>query len=160
MRCSSNQIRQPRSRQRACAGFTLMELLIVVAIIAILLSVLLPAFSSVRDQARSLVCMNNMRALGFRFRLFADNDMNKGRGDSDVSFSPRFSAWDFQESLYKASEFWPTASSIEEGRVVYKRGKDPVLCGAVRLGLSCVAPGFYRWKVAGPSLPRNLSVMR
>lgn len=51
---------QRRSRKHA---FTLMEILIVVAIIAILSAILFPVFSRVRENARSKNCMNNQRQI-------------------------------------------------------------------------------------------------
>lgn len=49
-----------RSSRRA---FTLIELLVVVAIIALLMAILLPALSKARDQARSSVCLSNLKSL-------------------------------------------------------------------------------------------------
>ena len=61
--------------RRRLFAFTLIELLVVVSIIALLVSILVPALSNARDQARRVVCMNNLRQLGICNVLYAeDND--------------------------------------------------------------------------------------
>lgn len=57
-------------------GFTLLELLIVVAIISLLLSILLPALGTARRQARAAVCLTNQRTIAQALRLYAQE--NKG----------------------------------------------------------------------------------
>lgn len=57
------------------SGFTLLELLVVISIIAILIAIMLPAISLVRDQARSVVCRKNLAQIGLAHLAYAgDNE--------------------------------------------------------------------------------------
>lgn len=57
---------------RARSAFTLIELLVVVAIIALLISILLPSLSAAKSQARTRVCQSNMRQLAMGWTAYAN----------------------------------------------------------------------------------------
>ncbi len=60
----------PRSRSLALAGFTVIELLIVVAIIAILAGLLFPVFARAKRSAKQTVCLSNMNQIGSAIVLY------------------------------------------------------------------------------------------
>jgi prepilin-type N-terminal cleavage/methylation domain-containing protein len=57
---------------RRSAGFTLVELLVVIGIIALLVSILLPALAAARIYARGVQCESNMRQLYYGYVMYAD----------------------------------------------------------------------------------------
>ncbi|MCL5281358.1 MAG: prepilin-type N-terminal cleavage/methylation domain-containing protein [Planctomycetes bacterium] len=54
-------------------GFTLIELLVVIAIIALLMSILMPALSRVKAQARTVACLGKLKQWGLWFAMYAED---------------------------------------------------------------------------------------
>ncbi|HBG28030.1 MAG: hypothetical protein A2Y10_17540 [Planctomycetes bacterium GWF2_41_51] len=58
-------------------AFTLVELLVVISIIALLLAVLMPALSSAREQAKSVICLANLKQWGLVWNLYLNSNNNR-----------------------------------------------------------------------------------
>lgn len=59
-------------RARGRHAFTLVELLVVIAVLAVLAALLFPVFARARESGRQAVCLNNLSQLGKAFALYSD----------------------------------------------------------------------------------------
>jgi prepilin-type N-terminal cleavage/methylation domain-containing protein/prepilin-type processing-associated H-X9-DG protein len=119
-------------------AFTLVEVLITVAIIAVLLALLLPAARGAVGSARSFKCQMSQRSVAFDFSVFADDQLHPFRGDDDdadarIRGGPArtFRLETFIESQYGVDEFWNDAYGATVQRLPDDRGRDPMRCAEV-----------------------------
>ena len=104
-------------------GFTLIELLVVISIIALLVSILMPALNRARQQATAAVCQGNQKALITAWIMYAGD--NGGRIVGGVSKHPNYSGL----PCYDAAWIWgPTVT--ETGVICAFSGNDTNLISA------------------------------
>jgi prepilin-type N-terminal cleavage/methylation domain-containing protein/prepilin-type processing-associated H-X9-DG protein len=84
--------RHPRAGS-AWAGFTLVELLVVIGIIALLISILLPSLNRAREAANRTKCLSNLRQIGMAMFMYTND--NKGYFPSAARDQPYQRVEDF-----------------------------------------------------------------
>ena len=104
-------------------GFTLIELLVVIAIIALLLSILTPSLNAVKEKAKRIYCMNNLKNMTLIWIMY--NEVHDGRvpdggtgfEDSIVNYdglpSVIFATYEEHVEAIKAGVLWPYTDTIE-----------------------------------------------
>ena len=106
------KIRSLRSSNHTQNGFTIIELLVTIAIVAILMSIMMPGFRAARESANRIQCSSNLRQIGLAIYLYAfqngehlpetifDNDGNAKQSEmmalttGSMSDSPSSGQWD------------------------------------------------------------------
>ena len=108
----------PSSRRMRTAGFTLVELLVVIGIIALLISILLPSLNKARESAKRTACLSNLRQVHQTYMLYAlENKDDLPIGCRGGSYQFNYMIWttDRYVSFGKLVE----ANFVKEPRIFY-----------------------------------------
>lgn len=73
MRVVQNSISEPVPGGDRAVAFTLVELLVVIAVLGVLAGLLLPALARSKSKAQGVFCLNNTRQLGLAWLMYADD---------------------------------------------------------------------------------------
>jgi prepilin-type N-terminal cleavage/methylation domain-containing protein len=79
------QILNSLTLHKLVRGFTLVELLVVIAVIAMLLAVLVPTLHRAREQAKRILCGNQMKQAGLGLAVYANANDSKLPSDSKAA---------------------------------------------------------------------------
>ena len=95
----------PVRRVRLRAGFTLIEVLVVIAIIAILTATLLPVLANAKKKGVQVKCMSNLKQIGIGLQMFADDNEDFLPGPLAAGARASYDKTSSQELIYHIATY-------------------------------------------------------
>ena len=157
-----NRLANPRFSLGRVRAFTLIELRVVIAIIAILAALLLPALTSAKEKGKRAVCVSNLRQIGIAIQAYAQD--NEGR----MPFGPKAPPFTSPANFYPSTGAPTSLLSLQSGapvglglllqhhlsaqpRVLFCPGSDQPIDGDTELAKvgNNQAQGSYYYRHAG-----------
>lgn len=98
--------------RRASLGFTLLELLVVIAVISLLAALLLPSLGAAKQAGRAAACLSNLRQVGIAIQTYAEE--NNGR----IPYGPKAPPFTSPASFYPSTGTPTSLLSLQGGAPV------------------------------------------